>query len=327
MTAPLRDEIVEVLSGLKTNHLFLNSQLVETSMAYDLIEPPIDAEAAAQEIAGIIRAEDTQEARNKAYSAIANQFEDVFQGAYFSAIRELSKDDLVTLYTRGSLGAPSYGFFCDYILEELIKIPNASALPAFERWATHIDAESSNLQETARVFALAQAGCAIFRPFPPQIAQLDSDSKRAWQLYGEIMFWGNKSTLSHEDILKKCAPLWERLRNHLPHEAIDPLMHLWNTRGLINLNLPAKVLRDVAADFLDTVLSLLEFGLANRGRCITVFERWGSFLEKDRTFFLIELLGKLGGSANIRALEPMTETPEYGKASIEAIRLIKKRTD
>lgn len=324
-TAPLRNEIVEVLSGFKTNNLFLNTQLVETSMAYDLIESPINTEGAVREIDEIIRADDTQQTREWAYSAITKQFEDVFQGAYFSAIRELPHDDLVTLYTRGSLGAPSYGFFCDYILEELIKVPDVRALPAFERWATDIDAESSNLQETARVYALAQGGCALFRPFPTQIADLDSDSKRAWQLYGEILFWGNKSTLSHGDMLAKCAPLWGRLRNEMPFEAIDPLMHLWKSGVSIDTKIPIKVLQELATDFRDTVLSLLEFGLANRGRLITVFERLTSFLEKDRTLFLIRLLGEIGRSSSIRALESLTETTEYGEVSVEAIRSIRKR--
>ena len=187
VTGSLRDEIVEVLSGFETNNLFLNTQLVETSMAYDLMEPVIDATGASLEIDEIIRADDIQETREWAYAAITKQFEDVFQGAYFSAIRELSKEDLITLYTRGSLGAASYGFFCDYILEELIQLRDVRALPAFERWATEIDAESSNTRETARVYALAQAGCAIFRPFPAQLANLDSDAKRAWQLWGDLV--------------------------------------------------------------------------------------------------------------------------------------------
>lgn len=325
ITGPLRDEIVGILSGLETKNLFLSTQLVETSMAYDLIEPPIDAEGAAQEIDRIIRAEDTQEIRERAYSSISRQFEDVFEGAYSSAIHELSEDDFVTLYTRGSLGAPSYGFSCDYILEELIRKADSRALPAFERWATEIDAESSNLQETARIYALAQVGCALSRPFPTQIAHLDSDSKRAWQLYGEILFWGNKSTLSHEDMLAKCAPLWERLRNEMPFEAIDPLMHLWKAGKSIDIKLPIRVLGELAENFRETLLSLLEFGLANRGRLITVFERLTAFLEKDRTLFLIGLLGEIGRSSSIRALESLTETPEYGEASVEAIRSIRKR--
>lgn len=321
----LRDEIVEILSGFETNNLFLNTQLVETSMAYDLIEPVIDAERVIQEIDSILRAEDTQETREMAYGVINNQFEDVFQGAYFSAIRELSKEDLVTLYTRGSLGAPSYGWSCDYILAELIEIRDAKALPAFERWATEINAESSNTGETARVYALAQAGCAIFRPFPAQLANLDSDAKRAWQLYGEILFWGNRSTLPHEDILAKCRPLWEKLRKQMPFEAIDPLMHLWNAGPSLDMRLPIKGLRELAADFQDTVLSLLEFGLVNRERLITIFERSASFQENRRTLFLIELLGELEKSSSIKVLEPLVETPDYGEAVIEAIRSIKKR--
>jgi hypothetical protein len=325
MTAPLRDEIVQVLTGLEANNVFLNTQLIETSMAYDLIEPMIDAEGVAEEIQGIIRAEDTSDTRESAYSAITKQFEEVFQDAYFSAIRELNKDDLVSFYTRGSLGAPSYGFFCDYILEELITMRDARALPAFERWATEIDVESMNLQETARVFALAQVGCAMFRALPAQLSIMDSDSKRAWQLYGEILFWGNKLALSKEDILSKSSPLWERLRNDMPFEAIDPLMHLWKSGVSIDTKLPITVLRDLAMDFRDTLLSLLEFGLKNRGRLPTVFERLTSFLEKDRTLFLIGLLGEVGRSSSIRVLELLTETPEYGEASVEAIRSIRKR--
>lgn len=325
ITGPLRDEIVEVLSGFETNNLFLNTQLVETSMAYDLIEPTVDAESAAKEIYEIITAVDTQQAREWAYSATSKQFEDVFQGAYYTAIRELSKDDLVTLYTRGSLGAPSYGFACDYILEELITLHDERASPAFERWATEIDVEPMNIQETARVFALAQCGCAMFRTFPAQLANLDSDAKRAWQLYGEILFWGNKTTLSHEDILTKCASLWERLRNEMPFEAIDPLVHLWKAGESKDIKLPIKVLRELATDFQDTVVSLLEFGVANRGRLVTVFARMSSFLEKDRTIFLIRLLGELGTLSSIKVLETLTETPDYGQFSVEAIRSIKKR--
>lgn len=325
MIGPLRDEIVEILSGLKTNNLFLNTQLVETSMAYDLIESPIDAEGAAQEIDGIIRAGDTQEIRELAYSLINMQFEDVFEGAYCSAIHELSEDDFVTLYTRGSLGAPSYGFSGDYILEELIRKADSRVLPAFERWATEIDVESSNLHETAHVYALAQVGCAPYRPFPAELARLDSDSKRAWQLYGEILFWGNKSTLSHEDILAKCAPIWQKLRKDMPFEAIDPLTHLWNAGRSIDI--PIKVLRDLATDFRDTVLSLLEFGLTNRGRLITIFERFASFQENRRTLFLIELLGELGTLSSMKILEPLTELPDFGGVSVKAIRSIRKRCE
>lgn len=325
ITGPLRDEIVGILSGLKTKNLFLSTQLVEASMAYDLIESPIDAEGAAQEIDRIIRAEDTQEIREQAYSSISRQFEDVFEGAYYSAIHELSDDDFVTLYTRGSLGAPSYGFFCDYILEELIQKADSRALPAFERWATEIDAESSNLQETARIYALAQVGCALFRSFPTQMAHLDSDSKRAWQLYGEILFWGSKSTLSREDMLAKCGPLWERLRNEIPFEAVDPLMHLWMAGESRDIKLPLKVLRGLAVDFLDTVLALLEFGLANRGRLITVFERLTSFLEAERTLFIIERLGEVGNSSSLSGLEALTESPDCGEAAVKAIRSIRKK--
>ncbi|WP_139077091.1 hypothetical protein [Candidatus Nitrospira nitrificans] len=85
----MRDEIVEVLSGFETNNLFLNTQLVETRMAYDLLEPAIDAESVTKEIESIIEGEDSQEIREWAYSAISKQFEDVFQGAYYTAIREL----------------------------------------------------------------------------------------------------------------------------------------------------------------------------------------------------------------------------------------------
>ncbi len=223
------------------------------------------------------------------------------------------------------LGAPSYGFACDYILEELITLRDNRALPAFERWATEIDVESMNVQETARVFALAQCGCAMFRTFPAQLANLDSDAKRAWQLYGEILFWGNKSILSHEDILAKCTPLWERLRDEMPFEAIDPLMHLWKAGESKDIKLPIKVLRELAADFQDMVLSLLEFGLINLERLITIFERSASFQKKRRTMFLIELLGELGTLSSIKVLETLTETPDYGQTSVEAIRSIRRR--
>ena len=143
--------------------------------------------------------------------------------------------------------------------------------------------------------------------------------------YGEILFWGNKSTLSHEDMLAKCGPLWERLRKEFPFEAIDPLMHLWNAGSSLNMKLPIKGLRELAADFQNMVLSLMEFGLINRERLITIFERLASFQKNRRTMFLIELLGELGTLSSIKVLETLTETPDYGQTSVEAIRSIRRR--
>ncbi len=139
------------------------------------------------------------------------------------------------------------------------------------------------------------------------------------------MFWGNKSTLSHEDILAKCTPLWEKLRREIPFEAIDPLMHLWNAGLSLDMKLPLKGLLELAADFRDMVLPLLEFGLVNRERLITIFERSASFQKNRRTMFLIELLGELGTLSSIKVLETLTETPDCGQTSVEAIRSIRRR--
>ena len=111
----------------------------------------------------------------------------------------------------------------------------------------------------------------------------------------------------------------------MPFEALDPLMHLWKAGKSMDIKLPMMTLQELAADFRETVLSLLEFGIANRGRLTTVFERLTSFLEEKRTLFLIELLGEVGRSSSIRTLESLVETRQYGEASVEAIRLIRKR--
>lgn len=131
--------------------------------------------------------------------------------------------------------------------------------------------------------------------------------------------------LSHEDILAKCTPLWEKLRKEFPFEAMDPLMHLWNAGRSLDMKLPIKGLREFAADFQDIVLSLLEFGLINRERLITIFERSASFQKNRLTIFLIELLGELGILSSIKVLETLTETPDYGQTSVEAIRSIRRR--
>jgi hypothetical protein len=115
------------------------------------------------------------------------------------------------------------------------------------------------------------------------------------------------------------------LRKEVPFEAIDPLMHLWNSGASLDMKLPIKGLRELVTDFQDTVLSLLEFGLVNRGRLITIFERSASFQENRRTVFLIELLGELGTLSSIKVLETLTETPDCGKTSVEAIRSIRRR--
>jgi hypothetical protein len=325
ITDSVKYQIIDALSSMQTNNIFLNTQLVETSIRYGLFEPAANDESAVKEIYGIIRSEDSAEIREWAYIVITKQFEEIFGNAYFSAIAELSQEDEITLYTLGALGAPSYGWSIDFILERLLQLNTLRALPAFEYWAVQIDTQSNHLQHTARVFALAQTGLALFKSVPARLANLDSEAKLAWQLYGEILFWGNKLTVSHEEVLAKCAPLWNKLKQDLPFEAIDPLMHLWDTGKSRDIELPIKVLRDIAADFSETIVSLLEFGLANRAKLVTIFERSASFQEKYRTLFIIKILGQVGTSRSIKLLEPLTEDLDYGQEAIEGIHLIRKR--
>jgi hypothetical protein len=67
------------------------------------------------------------------------------------AIGSLPPDQRSALCTLAVLGSPSYGAWNDVLLSDLVQSGDATALPAFQRWATQLDIDNPAVQEVAPV--------------------------------------------------------------------------------------------------------------------------------------------------------------------------------
>jgi diadenosine tetraphosphatase ApaH/serine/threonine PP2A family protein phosphatase len=250
-------------------------------------------------------------------------FEDVFGGVYDEAIEELSVRERMLLYMMAALGAPSYSFSADFILKRLLKFEDPTTLPAFQRWALDMDADSGFIQGAVRCFELGMIGCAKFTDEPPQLKTRESNDWLAWQLYGEIIFWMNKPGLIPADLNTKCQPLWDTLTNELTAEAVDPLMHLQHSDRKISMH--GGFTSALFAQFREPIRKILEFGLCNLDKLSTVFVRGGDFVKNSHAPFVVTSLGEVGDQHSIELLDRLTESQEFGVLAIESIRRLKAR--
>ncbi len=145
----------------------------------------------------------------------------------------------------------------------------------------------------------------------------------AWQAYGQITFWLHKKEMAFAESYAKCLPLLSKLRNELPFEAVDPLMHLDSVE--VKLMQPLNVLSTLFAQFQKEIREILEFGLRNNRRLSTLFIRGHDRLWQERTCFIIESLGEVGDANTIKLLGPLLESREFGRSTETALRKIKNR--
>ncbi len=316
------EAVKRMLPGFETKIDALNFNLLEVLGFYDLVESPVELGEVEEEIRDILRAPDCQETWGKAYAVVANQFEDIFQEAYYEAIQNLPQRDKMRLCTLATLGAPNYGFSLDWLLVELLKFNDPKTLLAFQRWATELNPESSDVSEATVCYVTACVGCSHFMDLPPRLKNLNSDDYFAWQTYGEIIFWVNKPDLSDDEINRRCIPLWAKLQTK-PFEAIDPLRRFKNSNFSMYSGGKGNPVEAIYSRFEEQIRDLMEFGLKNRSHLSTLFIRQKFDFEKESTQFLISQLGKIGNSKTINILEPFMESPECGLLAVQAVKKLK----
>lgn len=145
----LRAEIVDTLETLQTSNIMLSTQLVEALYSYDLIEPATENGYVITQIRDILRDPSTDEHRTLAYGIVSTQFEDVVGAPYFSAIESLDDEQRISLYACAARGAPSHGFWNDWLLKQLARSDDRRALPALEHWAVHLRTDTPFVQQVA----------------------------------------------------------------------------------------------------------------------------------------------------------------------------------
>jgi hypothetical protein len=215
------------------------------------------------------------------------------------------------------LGSPSYGFWTDWLLRELINFADQATLPAFEHWATDLYTENAMTQEVISRYALAVQGWAQFMDSPPRLVDAETGDRAAWECYGAISFWLYRPGLTVQEVIERAAPYWRRLQGELRLAAADPLywlMHASRVRFDDDTPLIGQILRT----FPNEVRPIVEWGL----------EQWNSplltsifpFPVHDRQDYLISMLAAIGNARSVELLRAYVDDPTLGSSAIRAIK-------
>lgn len=304
-----------VLEGCITKNLMLNTAVTDVMLAYDMIESPVSDERAAEEFAEMLAMPDGTDAFELAYGLVGNCFEDIFQGAYWQAMRALSADDEVTLLTRAALGADTSGFHVEWIFQRLLTLGSPRALPAYLRWATIDPSASSFPQSATMAFFVSVAACArlghAFTTFPAL-----SKNHDAWRVLAEIVYVVNGGAIT-----VPLVELWRRLIDDYASEAVEPLKEIAQERRDFDgcgINL------DLAARFPRELTRLLE-EVVRRGLVVTSIRDHGAWLAEEAPIFIFSKLALIGSLETVPVVQPFVEHPKWGVEAVNAIRAIQTR--
>lgn len=318
---PLHGEIADALAKCRTSNWALSSMVTETLAAYGMVEPPYDEELVRVDVNRMLDDPAAQESRELAYSVISNQFEDVVAAPFVAAIDGLAPERRNLLYVLAALGSPHYGFWNDWLLDNLLESGDPRALPAFERWATSLRTDTPSPREIARCYALAVCGWAQLMPDPPELACFaDDDARAAWECYGAIIFWLHRPGVTPDEASCQCAPQWQRLNAGLLHAAADPLYWLamasWFPReGEVT------VTDRILCAFPDQARPILEWSVQHPGETVTAFRH----TLDDRTKALMRMLAVAGNAGSGEILRAYADDAELGASAVAAIRYLGTR--
>ena len=313
----VRHEVIETLEGLDTQNVMISSQLVETLYSYGLIEPPDDEESVLARIAAILADPENEEARTWAYSIVSNQFEDVVAAPYIAAIERLTDDERTALFTLAALGSPSYAFWNDWLLGELIKSADQTALPAFERWTRDLYTDNAMTHEVISCYTLAVQGWAQFVDRPPRLVDAESGDRAAWECYGAIIFWLSRPGLTTAQVAERTAPYWQRLQGELRLAAVDPLYWLMQA-SRVHSDEDSPLITTILETFPDEIRPIVEWSLKEwDSLTLTSIFR---FTVHDRPDYLISMLSQIGDDRSVGLLRTYVDNPTLGSPAIRAIK-------
>jgi hypothetical protein len=226
------------------------------------------------------------------------------------------------LLTMAALGAPQHGFSTSWILGELLEHGDASALPAFRRWATTVDTTGAFQQDATACYVLGMKGCWRYLDQPPAPGMLETDLDRAWHARGAVVFWLYKPGLSLVERRTAASQSWELLHSRWPREAAGLLVRLDQSRHVFDAK-PRPALDEICSVFPDEVRTVLEFGLVNLNSLIGGTVGVLSLRETPETF--IRWLGVVGNRQTMKLLGQLVDAPDLGTYAVEALRNLDRR--
>lgn len=320
---PIREEIIATLDSFSTDDFMLNTSLGEAWHAYGLIEANGDAGSVQQQIAQILGSPPSAESRTLAYGLVASQFEDIIAAPYCEAIGSLPAEQRTALYTLAVLGSPAYGAWNDVLLSDLVQSGDATALPAFQRWATQLDSDNPAAREVVECYVLAMQGCAQFMTEPPELPGSHDGDRAAWGCYGSIIFWLTRPGLDKAEVTEKCAPYWRRLNSTLLPQAADPLIRM-ATVAMTRSGDRVPAVQLILTAFPDQTRPILEWSLRHSAELTSLFR---SNLHDDSLNQVISMLAAVGNASTSAFLRTYIDDPQLGTSAIAAIKSLAGRQD
>ncbi|MDE2572464.1 MAG: hypothetical protein KGM44_08085, partial [bacterium] len=323
----LQSRVAEFLDSIETHDMVLSSMIVEAQSHFETIEPPVSSEDALAEMRATIEwnvpvelrvAFDETSQNAAAYSLLSRIFEEVFQGAYFNAYQQLSDEERFRILTLAA-GAPSQGFYGDWIMHELLRLDKIEALPTFRAAATAIDLRSSFPQGETAIFVLGLYAFARYAEAPPVRPEPTSTLERAWFLVGDALFWAFHDRGRHAGT--RGAEVLKRLDGDVLLSAAIVLSDLHDTHW--NFVLEGQRFPTFAAVWPDVARRIATHGIAHRERIAALKERPVRF--NDVAGYLVKTLGEIGDASSIPVLRSVMDDPAIGRAAIESIRAIETR--
>ena len=327
----------DLLKGVETNNIMLNSLKLEVLASYGGLELMVTEEEALSEMMSVINYDPTSEHLNElarmqdmsvdeivsqsAYSYLSRIFEDVFQGVYWDAYQSLDEEEKRKILCLAAK-EKNAGFWSDWVLSELLKFDGEEVVAIYRRWASGMNPESFSPQEAVVSFMLAIKGLAKHEGLPPEYRTPTTVDDVAWKIMGELLYWHFRQAETHAEP-ERIQELWNRLSRETPDAVADVLYQLSHSQWRAREDSFQVRLETI---YSDRVRPLLEHSVERRASLTSIFRHGG---RQDRSVirYVLGTLGDIGNQNTISSLKGLVEDHELGAVSIKAIAAIRSRID
>lgn len=331
----LKERAVAMLDSYLGENPFVNTLVFEAKSLLDAMPPPLSLDEVRSEALAIL-SDDAESARfvelaelmqssvdeifaQRAYSFIANIFEDIYQGVYYEVYRALEPGGRLRMLMRAAKHRP--GFNSAWIFNELLQLNDPAAIVAYEDALRNVSFESSFQQDDTGAAIAAIQGCARWLSSPPHFGTSTVLYGEAFRVIGTTLFWAYRGELT-PDRLTELRVQWEGLDSNSRLAAGAILVALdsakWSVapdERKLQPRVEGIVPEAVAEVALECVRRRSEFAVAYgrhdfRGQAIS---------------FLVETLGTLGSSSAVSMLAGIRDDPVLGETAVRALHELQRR--
>ena len=315
-------ETAGVLESLLGNNPFFNSLVFSALAQYKTVETGITSEQVALQLTSILDKPRSEFTCMAAWNIFNAQFEDVFENTFTDAIQNLDPESAIEFRVRAALGSSNLdSSFISILALELLDSESQIAAPAFEKLCVPPVPVSFISDSLAETFILATLGLASLRhPLPErELAEDHSGERAAWLDWRDIIYWMNRTDLPKSERDGHLFFAWERLLAESLEAAVSSWYWIFryqtsdfaHQRGRLRFN----------DNFELQLKCLLEKGLFISYETL----RLDPFLKRDIVLRMIRCLTCIGDTSTELILRTWVDSEAFGKAAIEAIRVIQER--